>query len=262
MVVAARILWIRQQVEQGSPAYISFGAAAERGRGKCKVIVDHAGAQTSGIVRSLCLDALSALERRIALASTTDRGHRHSNGRSEITFWLCDVNVQPAPNVGAFTGASSSDTTKFEEPGAVGRHAPSGLPLHRVAPPELSGFSDETAEPQVNVAPIALKSCLKPSSMVDGRESVAECEDLAELDDVEEGLYREMMAAEEILKNLSDSYERTKVAIGGMDPNSFILKTAHEAVVKANQRVNEATSEWQKADAELKAASQRAAGDG
>jgi hypothetical protein len=244
MVVAARILWIRQQVEQGSPAYISFGAAAERGRGKCKVIVDHAGAQTSGIVRSLCLDALSALERRIALASTTDRGHRHSNGRSEITFWLCDVNVQPAPNVGAFTGESSSDTTKLEEPGAVGQHAP---------------IADETAEPQVNVAPKALKSCLKPSSKVDGRESNAECEDLAELEDEAEFLYRELMTTEESVKKLSDRYEGMKA---DPDQTSFTLKTAHEAVVRMNQLAKEQTSEWQTADAEWKAASQRAAGDG
>jgi len=85
--------------------------------------------------------------------------------------------------------------------------------------------------------------------------------EIKELDDVEEGLYHEMMAAEEILKSLSDVYERMKADPAKYDPTSFTLNlaTAHEAVVTANHCAKEATSEWQKADSELKAASHRAA---
>ena len=108
--------------------------------------------------------------------------------------------------------------------------------------------------------------------MVDGSVIVAEsAEDLMahaqatleikELDDVEEVLYHEMMAAEEILKSLSDVYERMKADPAKYDPTCFTLNlaTAHEAVVTANHSANEAASEWQKAASELKAASQRAA---
>ena len=154
MVVAARLHWIRQQVAHGSPAYISFGAAAESSRGKCKVIVDTVGAPTSAIARCLILDALSALERRAALASTMDRGHRHSGGKSEIVFWFseapkaADVVVDtvdppprrpPSPALARVRSPPELKWTTLAEP------APRIVAEARVAPPP-GAPSQEAAE--------------------------------------------------------------------------------------------------------------------
>lgn len=96
MVVAARLGWIRQQVAQGAPAFISFGAASDSTRSKCKVIVEPGGPATSACARLLLLDALSALDRRTSLSVTMDRGHKHSDGKSEISFWLSESPLQPS----------------------------------------------------------------------------------------------------------------------------------------------------------------------
>ena len=88
MVVAARIAWARNLIRQGAPAHISVGSAATGGRGKAKIVIEHAGAPTSTMARVMLIEALDTIARRAALAVTVDRGHKHSMGSSEICLWL------------------------------------------------------------------------------------------------------------------------------------------------------------------------------
>ena len=237
----ARLRWVRQQVEEGAVAYFTFGSAAAQGRGKVKIMIQHTATRTSPIARSLLLDALASVEKRAAVSSVVDRGHKHSNGCSEVALWFSDTatkvnggsssscNGAPAP---ALLPADATDSA----PPVGDMNAPSGLPLLRVSPPDMTGFADETAEPHAIVEPserVVLKSCLKPPSM--------SC-----LEDVPvHVLYNMMMAAEDTLKSRRAAYERMK-ALPLSHPNrsAINLAIADEASNDANHVANEATERW------------------
>ncbi|CAK0880823.1 unnamed protein product [Prorocentrum cordatum] len=88
MVVHARLRWLRDQVVAGAAAHLTFGAAAIEGRGKVKVVLDPARPRTSPTARAVLLSALTALEEQAGNAVVVDRGHRFSDGRTEVCFWL------------------------------------------------------------------------------------------------------------------------------------------------------------------------------
>ena len=88
MVVHARLCWLRDQVVAGVAAHLTFGAAAIEGRGKVKVVLDPARPSTSPTARAVLLSALAALEEQAGCAVVVDRGHRFSDGRTEVCFWL------------------------------------------------------------------------------------------------------------------------------------------------------------------------------
>ncbi|CAK0840291.1 unnamed protein product [Prorocentrum cordatum] len=88
MVVHARLRWLRDQVVAGVAAHLTFGAAAIEGRGKVKVVLDPARPRTSPTARAVLLSALTSLEEQAGNAVVVDRGHRFSDGRTEVCFWL------------------------------------------------------------------------------------------------------------------------------------------------------------------------------
>ena len=164
MVVTARLLWLRQQIAQGVPVHFSVGAA-EQGRAKCKVIVEHASTATSDCARSLMLAALSALEHRAGLSTVVDRGHRHSDGNSQVTFWLSSISTPSAQHIGATTpagGGGGADDAPRRPGFRRGRsppgpadgsdpwHAPGGDPWGSIVPsdrkaPRQRNFGVSTA---------------------------------------------------------------------------------------------------------------------
>ena len=264
MVVSARLRWVRQQVEEGAVAYFTFGSAAAHGRGKVKIMIQHSATRTSPIARSLLLDALASVEKRAAVSSVVDRGHKHSNGCSEVALWFTDT----ASKVNGGCSSSCNDVLApvlspvdvadlaplVGDTIAVGRHAPSGLPLQRVSPPDLTGslsplstkgsapssfrgIVDETAESHAIVEPsvrVVLKSCLKPPSM--------SC-----LEDVPvHVLHNMMMAAEDTLKSRRAAYDSLKANSLELDPTTLGLKLAiaDEAANDANNVANAATERW------------------
>lgn len=98
MVVAARIQWIREQVDAGIPTHVTFGSAAESERGKCKVVLAHGGPPSSALARSLLMNVLTTLEQMTLHTHTVDRGHKHTDGKSEVSFWFSQVRgVPPGP---------------------------------------------------------------------------------------------------------------------------------------------------------------------
>ena len=261
--MSARLRWVRQQVEEGAVAYFTFGSAATQGRGKVKIMIQHTATRTSPIARSLLLDALASVEKRAAVSSVVDRGHKHSNGCSEVALWFSDTatkvnggfssscNGAPAPAL------LPADATDFAPP--VGdMNAPSGLPLLRVSPPDLSGFADETAEPLVSegsTRPMVLKSCLKPSGIVDGSVIVAESgEDL---------MARAKATLED--KELEDAKAKRRLATASVRSRLAVLERlqAEQAlqadITAANDALTEALESCELADAVWKAAK---AGDG
>ena len=109
MVVAGRLAWARRQIEQGTPAHISAGSAATRGRAKVKIVVQHGGVATSPIARTLLLDALDSVAWRAARVVAVDRGHRHSStGASEINIWFSPAAAPCGPaDHGGLSGPSN-----------------------------------------------------------------------------------------------------------------------------------------------------------
>ena len=96
MVVAGRLAWARERIVSGVPAFITVGGAACRDRGKVKLVIDHDGAVTSPMTRTLLVDALDSIARRATHTTTVDRGHRHTSGTSEICIWFSALQTRVA----------------------------------------------------------------------------------------------------------------------------------------------------------------------
>ena len=239
--MSARLRWVRQQVEEGAVVYFTFGSAAAQGRGKVKIMIQHTATCTSPIARSLLRDALASVEKRAAVSSVVDRGHKHSNGCSEVALWFSDTATKVDGGSSSFcTGAPApvllpTVATGFAPP--VGdMNAPSGLPLLHVSPPDVSGFADETAEPLVtegSTRPMDFKSCLKPPSLSCSEDVPVHV------------LHNMMLAAKDTLKNIMADYERMK-ALPLSHPNRSArnLAIADKAFKDAYHVANKATERW------------------
>ena len=251
--MSARLRWVRQQVEEGAVAYFTFGSAATQGRGKVKIMIQHTATRTSPIARSLLLDALASVEKRAAVSSVVDRGHKHSNGCSEVALWFSDTATKVN---GGFSSSCNGAPAPALLPADVTDFAPlvgdMNAPLSAASG---SGMFHE-AEPQVIVAPNVLKSCLKPSCMVDGSVIVAESgEDLmarakATLEDkeLEDAKAKRRLAMENMRSRLA-VLDRMKADPAMYDPTTYSLNlsAANDAVVAASDRLRQADSEWKAA---------------
>ena len=87
MVVLARLDYVRTQISCGCAAHFTCcGSFGEKS--KIKVILDHDAPPTPPHTRTMLLSALQVASDAVTCAVTTDRGHRHSKGKSEVCFWL------------------------------------------------------------------------------------------------------------------------------------------------------------------------------
>lgn len=220
MVVAARLAWVKQELSRGRQARIKMSSFL----GKVKLTLVLLPQRHAGMMNLPAIAMIDLFLERLHGVIAVDHGHANSAGESHIS--IC---MMPAPLVASV--AAQGVAEEIAKDASVG----DGADMDDCG---VSGDC-ESVEPEVPEVP----------------------EEIKELDDVEEVLYLKMMAAEETLQSLSDVYEGMKADPTKFDPTSFTLNlaTAHEAVVTANHCAKEATSEWQKADSELKAASHRAA---
>ena len=95
MVVAARIQWVREQLQQGANATIHVGAALDQSRAKIRIVIQYGGAPTSLTARSLLLSTLDSVSMSTARFVSVDRGHKHSTGVSEVGIWLSEIPHAP-----------------------------------------------------------------------------------------------------------------------------------------------------------------------
>eukprot|EP00928_Gymnodinium_smaydae_P100244 TRINITY_DN9791_c0_g1_i1.p1 TRINITY_DN9791_c0_g1~~TRINITY_DN9791_c0_g1_i1.p1 ORF type:complete len:382 (-),score=24.17 TRINITY_DN9791_c0_g1_i1:155-1240(-) len=89
MVVIDRLDWIARQVSWGRVAHLSVGRAADQSKIKIKVTLHPASTNTCDV---FCAEAvvafLSAIRPLLCNNIAVDRGHRHSDGTSVISFWI------------------------------------------------------------------------------------------------------------------------------------------------------------------------------
>ena len=87
MPVAGRVAWLRRQVLLGRRARVTVGAALDSTKAKYKVVLDPEGTGSAATVTqsAVCL-ALDALAGLLHSHIVVDRGHRHTDGTSEVCF--------------------------------------------------------------------------------------------------------------------------------------------------------------------------------
>lgn len=88
MPVLARLDWITRQLAAGRRGYVAIGTA-KFGQLKVKVLLQPEAAVASGVDTQRGLGELLAVIRQlVAQHVTTDRGHMHTNGITEVAFWV------------------------------------------------------------------------------------------------------------------------------------------------------------------------------
>lgn len=101
MPVVARLDWVARQLAMGRRAHIAIGEAKDCKKVKVTITME---AATSGSITPVVLSSLNmtlSMVRMLALSGIcTDRGHRHSSGRSVICIWI---------SVSTSNGASASE---------------------------------------------------------------------------------------------------------------------------------------------------------
>ena len=98
MPVVSRIDWIARQIAMGRRVHIHFGRSDRDDRAKIKVIMDAASSgPISPIVATSVQCALASVRQLAQNFPSTDRGHKHSNGVSEISIWISHTErIRPA----------------------------------------------------------------------------------------------------------------------------------------------------------------------
>ena len=89
MPILSRLDWITRQMEMGRKAHIVVGQALDPNKLKVKIVLDPPSA--GAISPSTCFGVTSVINwiRSLALTAVTmDRGHKHSNGMSEVAIWF------------------------------------------------------------------------------------------------------------------------------------------------------------------------------
>lgn len=97
MVVTARLGWLRQRISAGVPGLLHIGSALDPSKCKVKVILNPHGAALTPVAQALLLGSLDIMEALIADRVVVDRGHKHSSGAVEASFWISD-GVRPHPH--------------------------------------------------------------------------------------------------------------------------------------------------------------------
>ena len=134
MVVAGRLLWIIEKIKMGHQVLVtsSFNTTGEKQ--KLKVLIQPIAGAVFGPEINQCIalaavGSLSDIANKEPLARSvclTDRGHKHSNGVSEVSFWMV---VKKA----VFEGngvKEAEDKTVVTETHASSHEATGSFPTH------------------------------------------------------------------------------------------------------------------------------------
>ena len=96
MVVAGRLLWIIEKIKLGHQVMITSSFNTNGEKQKLKVLIQPIAGAVFGSEINQCI-ALAAVMNLSHIANNeplagsvclTDRGHKHSNGVSEVSFWM------------------------------------------------------------------------------------------------------------------------------------------------------------------------------
>ena len=87
MVVLARLDWLRHQASAGIAMSVNFSHNAKTKKDKIRFLVTAASGQL-GSVSMLTQSAIDIVASSVITRVVVDRSHRHSDGSSEVCFWL------------------------------------------------------------------------------------------------------------------------------------------------------------------------------
>ncbi len=129
MPVVGRIDWIGRQVAMGRMCYISVGSAADPGKFKAKLVLAKA---TDGAIDAVASYALQSVLGWLRMLATNlvavDRGHKHSNGCSEVAIWFSALPIAVGAEE-ALGGTASTHCSVAEVADAgVSHSCASGIP--------------------------------------------------------------------------------------------------------------------------------------
>lgn len=89
MPVVARVDWMKSQVLMGRMAHISISCAQDTSKVKYKIVLDdvQAGQIPFSTMQAISI-MLDQLRMVVVCNPSVDRGHRYSNGKTEIAIWV------------------------------------------------------------------------------------------------------------------------------------------------------------------------------
>ena len=97
MPVLDRLDWISRQFAMHRRGFISIGEAQDIGKLKIKITVEPPTSGSISAAVSLGLQCtLTSLRPLISQNVSTDRGHKHSDGRSIISIWVTQGGCNPS----------------------------------------------------------------------------------------------------------------------------------------------------------------------
>ena len=99
-----RISWVRRQVQAGIHVRVNTGPANDIHKFKVEILIEPWKAALPWASQQLLLGMLAMIETVGKTYVCVDRGHRHSNGGSEIALWL----HQPGESYAKHGGTPSS----------------------------------------------------------------------------------------------------------------------------------------------------------
>eukprot|EP00928_Gymnodinium_smaydae_P100736 TRINITY_DN9950_c1_g2_i1.p1 TRINITY_DN9950_c1_g2~~TRINITY_DN9950_c1_g2_i1.p1 ORF type:complete len:342 (+),score=16.84 TRINITY_DN9950_c1_g2_i1:60-1085(+) len=119
MPIASRLDWIARQIWDGRDAHIAIGSARDDGKLKVKVLL-FASSNLHPLVRDSLLTTVQYLKAMFENGLVVmDRGHKHSNGISEINIWAHRVDSGPmSPHLAASGLSLNPDAIAFS-PGSI-----------------------------------------------------------------------------------------------------------------------------------------------
>lgn len=91
MVIAGRLDWLRLQIQNGAHTHLTISPAADPLKCKFKITVDNSKQMVCPTTRDFLIAALDTLSVASRDQVVMDRGHKHSNGISEIALWISPV---------------------------------------------------------------------------------------------------------------------------------------------------------------------------
>ena len=188
MTVVARIDWIKRQIIMGRRAHLSIGQAQDASKAKYKITLDPA---VAGLIpqpgqQAICL-ALDQLRCIVVQNSATDRGHKHSNGSTEVIIWVTFLRLHAQEQMDAglqtFRGRSPGEGDagggghEHHHPGEMlsrphkaartSQAAPSSQSQHRQPQQQRQYYADLSRTPDppaIRIRKLPLDLLVKPSS--------------------------------------------------------------------------------------------------
>ena len=89
--LGARLLFLRNKVAEGFQVHVYWSHSIVSQQRKAKVIVGDTPNVVPAQFRAATLCMLEAIALAVRDSAAVDRGHKHSNGKSEVSMWLKPV---------------------------------------------------------------------------------------------------------------------------------------------------------------------------